>query len=119
MNITFRKDAKLKDGTRIVYGTKATGTFIKVPSVLTPGVELDFIEVTIAEGTEVAPGQVLEQDLTFKTRKMSTFFKPPVFRTLEKYSLDGVAKSVTGKRCEPDGMSDDGAPSWLLVLGMI
>ena len=40
-------------------------------------------------------------------------------KTLEKYSLDSVAKSVTGKRCEPDGYAEDGSPSWLLALGMI
>ena len=119
MNITFRKEAKLKDGTIINAGTKATGKFIVLPSKLDPKVALDFIEVTIAEGTEIHAGNILETNLTFKTRKFTTFFKPPTMKTLEKYSFDSVAKSVTGKRCEPDGHGPDGSPSWLLALGMI
>ncbi len=118
MNITFRKDAKLKAGLVINAGVRATGKFVKVIGGVT-GTEYDAIEVTIPEGTEVSAGNVLDANLTFKTRKFSTFFKPPVVRTMEKWSNDGVAKSVTGKRCEPDGHSDDNAPSWLLVLGMI
>jgi hypothetical protein len=119
MNITFRKDAKLKDGTLINAGTKATGKFINIPSTVHPAVEITYIEVTIAEGTEVSSGNVLDQDLVFKTRNMTSFFTPPSMKTLQKYSFDGIAKSVTGKKCEPDGYSDDGAPSWLLALGMI
>jgi hypothetical protein len=45
--------------------------------------------------------------------------KAPGMKTLEKYSWDGIAQTVTGKRTEPDGYGDDGSPSWLLVLGMI
>ncbi len=118
MNVTFRKDAKLKTGLVINYGTKATGKFVKVIGSQT-GTEYDSLEVTIPEGTEVSAGNVLDQDLVFTTRKFSTFFKPPTMKTLEKYSFDSVAKSVTGKRCEPDGYAEDGSPSWLLVLGMI
>lgn len=119
MNVTFRKVAKLKNGTVILAGVKATAEFLVLPSVADPKVEVNYIQVTIPEGTEINSGDVLEDDLVFKTRKMSTFFKPPTMKTLEKYSFDSVAKSVTGKRCEPDGYSNDGAPSWLLVLGMI
>ena len=118
MNITFRKDAKLKTGLVINYGTKATGKFV-IGRSESSGIDYDAIEVTIPEGTEVSAGNVLDQDLVFKTRKFSTFFKPPVVRTMEKWSNDGVAHTVTGKRCEPDGHGPDGSPSWLLVLGMI
>lgn len=118
MNITFRKDAKLKTGLVINAGVRATGKFVKVIGGVT-GTEYDAIEVTIPEGTEVSADNVLDQDLVFKTRHMTSFFTPPSMKTLQKYSFDGIAKSVTGKKCEPDGYSDDGAPSWLLVLGMI
>jgi hypothetical protein len=47
------------------------------------------------------------------------FAKPPGMRTLERYSFDGIAKSVTGARVEPDGYGPDGSPSWLLCLGLI
>ena len=46
-------------------------------------------------------------------------FKMPSEKTLEKWSFDGVAQSVTGKKVEPDGIGPDGAPSWLLVLGIL
>lgn len=45
--------------------------------------------------------------------------KMPGLKTLEKYSYDGVAKTVTGHRTEPDGYGPDGSPSWLLVAGLI
>lgn len=43
----------------------------------------------------------------------------PSMKTLEKWSNDGVAKTVTGHRTEPDGTGPDGSPSWLLVFGII
>lgn len=45
--------------------------------------------------------------------------KAPGLPTLEKYSNDGVAKSVFGARVEPDGWDADGSPSWLLALGLM
>ena len=47
------------------------------------------------------------------------FTKAPGLSALERMAEDGVAKSVTGKRVEPDGFGADGSPSWLLVLGYI
>lgn len=47
------------------------------------------------------------------------FKKPPKSAALEKMVFDGIAKSITGKRVEPDGIASDGSPSWLLVLGYI
>ena len=46
-------------------------------------------------------------------------FKRPSIASLEKWSNDGVCKSMLGKRVEPDGYDDEGSPSWLLVMGMI
>lgn len=45
--------------------------------------------------------------------------KAPSLATLEKWSNDGVAKSLMGKRVEPDGHDPEGSPSWLLTLGFI
>ena len=47
------------------------------------------------------------------------FKKTPSFKSLEKQSYDGVAKSVLGNRVEPDGFDQYGSPSWLLVAGVI
>lgn len=46
-------------------------------------------------------------------------FKAPSMTTLEKWNWDGVCKTPTGKRVEPDGHGPDGSPSWLLALGLI
>lgn len=72
------------------------------------------------------PGMV---DLMYKTYKIKTitlfkyfgrpFTKVPGRAALERMISDGVAKTVTGKRTEPDGFGDDDSPSWLLVLGYI
>ena len=45
--------------------------------------------------------------------------KCPSTQTLNKWIMDGVAKTVTGQRTEPDGYGCDGAPSWLLAIGVI
>ena len=45
--------------------------------------------------------------------------KAPSMNTLEKWSNDGIAKSVAGKKVEPDGYDSEGFPSWLICLGMI
>jgi len=50
---------------------------------------------------------------------VSGISRPPSIRVMEKWMFDGVAKSVTGKRVEPDGIGPDGAPSWMLVFGII
>jgi len=46
-------------------------------------------------------------------------FTTPSQRTIEKWSEDGIAKTPTGKKTEPDGYGSDGSPSWLLALGYI
>jgi hypothetical protein len=52
--------------------------------------------------------------------KWLTGFTPtPSMGTLERWSDNGIAKTVTGQKTEPDGYGSDGSPSWLLVLGMI
>jgi hypothetical protein len=56
---------------------------------------------------------------TVKATNGTKFSKPPSLRKLERESNDGVCTTVTGKRVEPDGIGDDGSPSWLLVMGVI
>lgn len=43
----------------------------------------------------------------------------PSAATLDKWSNDGVCRTVTGDMVEPDGEGPDGAPSWLVALGLI
>jgi hypothetical protein len=46
-------------------------------------------------------------------------FTKPSNATMEKWISDGIAKTPTGKKTEPDGYAEDGSPSWLLALGLI
>lgn len=50
---------------------------------------------------------------------VSGISKAPSIKTLEKWSDDGVAKSVLGAKVEPDGWDDDESPSWMLAMGLI
>lgn len=52
-------------------------------------------------------------------KKLTGFINQPSFATLEKWNNDGIVKSLTGKKVEPDGFGPDGFPSWMIVLGII
>jgi hypothetical protein len=45
--------------------------------------------------------------------------KPPSISALQRMSDNAIATTPTGKRVEPDGIAQDGSPSWLLVMGLI
>jgi hypothetical protein len=104
MKHTFKTQVTLKSGRIIPVGTVA---MIEFKTISINGHDRDFMEVTLADG------------LVYKTTNYTRFFKAPSIKTLEKWSMDSIAKSVTGGTCEPDGHSSDNAPSWLLALGMI
>ena len=82
------------------------------------------IEVHFAEGIDnrlfIKHGdRILRISLQQVHNRLTGFVKQPSMKTLEKYSYDGIAKTVTGQRTEPDGHGADGSPSWLLVMGII
>jgi hypothetical protein len=43
----------------------------------------------------------------------------PSMDTIAEWVVDSVCETVTGEIVEPDGVGSDGAPSWLLALGLI
>ena len=43
----------------------------------------------------------------------------PSLSTLEKWSSNGVARTLMGQRIEPDGYGTDRCPSWLIYLWYI
>lgn len=49
----------------------------------------------------------------------SGFIKEPSLKALDSWERNGFCKSITGGKTEPDGFTPDGAPSWLLALGII
>jgi len=65
-----------------------------------------------------------EQDIKalqirFPQHKIQSCNKMPTMKTLEKYSMDGIAKATDGCKVEPDGECIHGHKSWLLVIGVI
>jgi hypothetical protein len=91
------------------------GTELQIHFSALPGwVYFDFGGKVRALGIYHADVVALRADNT-----LSGFTKPPSLKTMEKWSNDGVAKSVTGHRVEPDGFGPDGSPSWMLALGII
>lgn len=45
--------------------------------------------------------------------------RAPDVEDLERLVCDSICPSLTGDSVEPDGHGPDGAPSWLLVLGLV
>jgi len=64
-------------------------------------------------------GQTLAVTAAGAHKYLRGFPKPPSMSMMEKWSEEGVARAIDGSRVEPDGVSSDNAPSWLLVMGMI
>lgn len=100
------------------WTNKTTGNQTVIPSGskvhvwFSPKVHPDRIFVEYGDFTGISYTKLASQWLT-------GFNKAPSTNTLMKYDFNGVAKSVTGKRVEPDGYGPDGSPSWLLVLGLM
>lgn len=46
-------------------------------------------------------------------------YETPSFEAIEAWVIDSVCESLEGEEVEPDGFDEDGAPSWLLALGLI
>ena len=90
---TIKKAIKLKTGETLPAGSQVTQW--------SPGGKHHLVDV---EGRKV---------------RVTSAFKTPSMSSLEKWSNDGIAKTPTGKRVEPDGFGSDGSPSWLLILGFI
>lgn len=97
-----RREVKLKTGQIIPKGTEFSLEFKQTEN------GSPYMTVTSLDGS-----------IQFKTRHFTMFFKEPNLEAMEEWVNDGIAETVTGDRTEPDGYGPDGAPSWLLALGMI
>lgn len=98
----LKSDLKLKDGTTYNKGSSVTVMFNTDGKIELCGLRDTPIKVSARGLANHVQG-----------------FSMPSMASMERWVSNGVSKSVTGGRCEPDGYSCDGAPSWLLVLGMI
>ena len=95
--MTTQKEIKLKDGSTLPKGLKVT--FIEGKDT----------RCLVHSPAHPEPLQV----------RITSAFKAPSMSSLERWNNDGVCKTPTGKRVEPDGHGHDGSPSWLLVFGVI
>ena len=68
--------------------------------------------------TDSAGNSVLVSTETL-AQKVSGVTNAPSIATMEKWSSNGIAKSLLGAKVEPDGWDSDGSPSWMLAMGMI
>ena len=107
MNLTNNREIKFKNGLVIPVGTNLAVTF-------TAGQMVANLTGGTAGGVPVS----LKLRCSSLPRYFSRFKEPTTYM-LEKWSDDGVAKSMLGKRVEPDGHDDEGSPSWMLVMGLI
>jgi len=106
-SITVKKDFRTKKGVEFKRGEKLriVNWTDKAPFYL--------VSMEADDGRRVSTSP----RLAFESFK--GFSKPPSIRKMEEWASDGVAKAVDGARVELDGFSPAGAPSWLLVMGMI
>ena len=88
-----KKEVKLKTGEIVPKGTKVTEWKVNGNDSL----------------CRLATGNVV---------RVTSVFKEPSIASLEEWS-EGIAEAVDGAQVEPDGYSPNGAPSWLLVCGLI
>ena len=74
-------------------------------------------------GTEIVSWNVLGRpnlcEVAGYTVRVTSCLKMPSLTTLKKWSNNGIAKTPSGKKVEPDGYGPDGSPSWLLITGLI
>lgn len=89
-----------------------------VTPINTP-VHIDFIETNPSRIFVTIGNTVYQTKLFTAHARFTGITKAPGLRTLERYSYDGIAKTATGLKTEPDGYGSDGSPSWMLVVGII
>lgn len=103
-DITWRNRETDEITFRILKGSSVSVRFLSV----------SYNSVAIQYGNEVKIIPAMNA-----AKKLTGFTKEPSIKTMEKWMDNGIALTVTGKRTEPDGIGEDGSPSWMLVLGLI
>jgi hypothetical protein len=100
----FKRDVKLKSGTVIPKGAEA---------------QVKYNQSVVADVTVEGVEKPVKISVAALTRLLDGYPKMPTVARLEKMSNDGIAATPMGERVEPDGYGPSGAPSWLLVAGVI
>ena len=106
----------------MISTTKKEMTFSKLGLVIPMGTRLEVFFVADKPQCvyfNYGEGKPKRVSLERASKYLTGFNPPPSLNTLEKWVSDGVAKTPTGQRVEPDGFGPDGSPSWLIVMGVI
>jgi hypothetical protein len=105
MRKTTVKEIKMKDGSVVPVGTM---------------LEVRFPKEHRGTGAFVTSSG-LSREYGMHTKALIIFLglKVPTEKTLWNWTMEGYAKSLGGKKVEPDGWDSEGNPSWLLALGYI
>jgi hypothetical protein len=105
MNKSLKNPIKLKDGTEYAVGTNFELKWLADKPSITV--------LVASDGREIKVGSI-------RLHKYFGTPKPPATNTLMKWEFDrGVCKTILGNVTEPDGHDEHGAPSWMLVMGVI
>lgn len=96
--------------TGAVAFTIPAGTKVHVD--FSPKVHSSSIFVTVGDDVKISR-------VVTASNWLKGFRKVPSIRTLQKQDWNGIVKTCTGKKVEPDGFGPDGSPSWMLVVGII
>jgi len=102
MKFTNTKEFKFKSGIIVPVGTSC--------------------ELQFQEGASVCTVHAGSVKFRMQLTSLPFYFnkiKVPSLETAGKWIDDGIARSILGKKVEPDGHDDEGSPSWLLVMGLI
>jgi hypothetical protein len=95
----LQQDIKLKSGRILMAGEK--------------------LSIEFAEGKAAATYGGENFGISIRVVIKSFNLKAPSIRTMEKWSEDGIARTIFGAKTEPDGYGPNGEPSWLLALNLI
>ncbi len=101
---SLKAELKLKDSTVYPVGT--------------PACIIGFNRGTVAV-VRMDGARAIRLKSSYLHRYFEDFEDVPDDNTLQRWMFDGVVRSITGETVEPDGYGPDGAPSWLLALGLI
>ena len=108
----LKRDIKLKDGRTFPKGSNVDVKFFGDKD---NGHKV--CEITVLGSTDMS--NMVYKTAIYNLPKSVSGFTLPSMTTMRKWLDDGVAKTPTGKKTEPDGYAEDGSPSWLLALGYI
>lgn len=83
-------------------------------------IQLHFSEVNPGKAYFSYGGFIRTALLVVAHKNFTKIQKPPSVRSIEKMEWErGACKTVLGNITEPDGHDQYGAPSWMLVMGVI